>query len=233
MRGEAPREEPILSSVFRASSARSASSLGSSFAGIKRPGQYTNKERLDIVEDLDAWRETDEGRGRSVSEFVRSQRLPDCFNKKLSKGKYGWCFPATRSKLVQLVADGLRKICRSTKTKPKYPLVESLLIQEMKEKRTRGKKVSERWMRVRSKQLMKDKYPEAAKTWKGSHGYQRRLCKRAGFVPRRVTNHFRRQAGGDQKIPQDPSRARLQATQQWRRATPQMGEVEATQENVG
>jgi hypothetical protein len=64
-----------------------------------------------------------------------------------------------------------------------------LLIQERKAKRTRGKKVSERWMRVRSKQLTKEKYPEAAKTWKGSQGYQRRLCRRAGFVPRRVTNH--------------------------------------------
>jgi hypothetical protein len=155
----------------------------------KRPGQYTIKERLDIIEDLDAWRDTDEGRGRSVAEFVRAQVLPDCFNKKLSKGKYGWRFPSTRAKLVQLVADGLRKICRTRHSKPKFPLVESLLIQEMKAKRTRGKKVSERWMRVRSKQLMKEKYPEAAKTWKGSQGYQRRFCRRVGFVPRRVTNH--------------------------------------------
>ena len=94
----------------------------------KRPGQYTTNERLDIIEDLDAWRDTDEGRGRSVAEFVRAQVLPDCFNKKLSKGKYGWCFPSTRAKLVQLVADGLRKICRTRHSKPKFPLVESLLI---------------------------------------------------------------------------------------------------------
>ena len=61
----------------------------------KRPGQYTAKERLDIIEDLNAWRDTDEGRGRSVAE-IKYIAL--------------WCFPTTRPKLVQLVADGLRKI---------------------------------------------------------------------------------------------------------------------------
>ena len=57
------------------------------------------------------------------------------------------------------------------------------------------------------------------------------FCSKACHQP--PVLNFGGQAGGDQKIPQDPSCVGLKAAQQWCRLTPQMGEVEAAHENVG
>ena len=47
-------------------------------------------------------------------------------------------------------------------------------------------KVSARWIQVRSRSLMKEHYPDVK--WIGGQSYQRRACRRWGFVPRKVTN---------------------------------------------
>ena len=53
----------------------------------KRPGQYTTKERLDIIEDLDAWRDTDEGRGQSVAVRVRAMpKIARCLQQEVEQG---------------------------------------------------------------------------------------------------------------------------------------------------
>merc|ERR1719163_243669 len=123
-----------------------------------------------MIEDLEHWLEKNPT--KNVSQYVTEHKLPSCFNKKFSKGSGGWREETTRKKIEQFVTDGLKALCRPKRSKPKWPDVETTLIAEMKAKRKKGKKVSERWMRVRSKQLMKEKHPNVA--WLGSQGYQRR-----------------------------------------------------------
>ena len=45
---------------------------------------------------------------------------------------------------------------------PRFPRAESLLKAECFEKRRKGKKLSSRWLMIRSRQLMKQEYPSAA-----------------------------------------------------------------------
>ena len=71
-------------------------------------------------------------------------------------------------------------------SRPRYPEAEAELHREAKEKRAKGRKVSARWINVRSRFYMSKHYPGVK--WVGGQGYQRRACRRWGFVPRKVTN---------------------------------------------
>jgi len=102
--------------------------------------------------------------------------MPVTFNKNLSQGIGGWRHPKAKQKVHSLVSAGLKKMCRPGNSKPKYPKAEAVLKNEALEKRRKGKKVSARWIQIRSRQLMREHYPDVA--FKGGRGYQRRACKR-------------------------------------------------------
>ena len=71
-----------------------------------------------------------------------------------------------------------------------YPRMEEELTREWKARRAKSRKVSPRWMQIRSRHLMRKHYPEKVAAWKASRGWQRNYCKRMNppLVPRKVTN---------------------------------------------
>ena len=144
---------------------------------------YTFVDKLRFIEDYEEYHDTT---GKSVSEFVRLRSLKASFNKNLSDGKFGWRHPETRAKLVKAAAESLKKACKIVPSKPRYPKAEAELHSEAKQKCKKGRKVSGRWIQVRARQLMAKHYP--GQKFVGRRSYQRRACKRWGFVPRKTTN---------------------------------------------
>lgn len=151
--------------------------------GVSIRTQYSFRKRLAIIEDFEAFHDET---GKGVSAYVQENRLGVCFNKYLSTGKAGWRHPATRAKLVQAVSETLKKAIRINHGKPKWPLAEAELYREAKAKRAKGRKVSARWIQVRARHWMAKLYPGVP--FKGGQGYQRAMCRRWGFVPRRTTS---------------------------------------------
>lgn len=153
--------------------------------GATKRRSYSLSERLAYVESFE---NEHAATGKTVSQYVREHELPIvAFSKYLSVGIGGWRHPKARARLVQQVADNLKKTIKVTKSAPRWPKAEAELHREAKEKRAKGRKVSARWIQIRSRHWMKLHYP-AVTDFKGGRAYQRRACRRWGFVPRKTTN---------------------------------------------
>ena len=151
-----------------------------------RPGQYSAKQKLSYIEDYEHW--ADENQGGTVAEYVRHAGLPETFNKYLSKGTTGWRHPQAIQKYTTLVSLKLKQIVKAKRNFAKYPLAEAAVFKEVKERRTKGRMVSAKFLCVRMKQHMQEHYPEAAATFKASKGWRRAACRRWNFTKRKATS---------------------------------------------
>jgi len=85
-----------------------------------------------------------------------------------------------------------RKLLQAAQRRPRWPLAETELSRRFKERRGRGRRVSQRWIFATMKQLMKEMYPGA--TFAASRGWLRRCCERLGIAMRSKSNCKRRAA---------------------------------------
>ena len=77
----------------------------------------------------------------------------------------------------------------------RYPLAEAMLLEEYKQKRSKGAKVTKHWLRKKMKCALKEKYGEGvAKKFQGSKNWLYRFTKRNGISKRRRTNKKQKSA---------------------------------------
>lgn len=125
----------------------------------------------------------------SISQYIEAEKKGDTkWNKRLSNGAGGWREKKARANIMNLADGEYKDLCKPSQSKPKYPLMEKEVQREFRERRAKSRKVSARWLQVRSRYWMKKKYP-AVKNWKGSRGWRFRFCERMSppLVHRRVT----------------------------------------------
>ena len=102
----------------------------------------------------------------------------------------------------------------------RYPLAEAMLLEEYKQQRSKGAKVTKHWLRKKMKCALKEKYGEnVAKKFQGSKNWLYRFTKRNGISKRRRTN---KQKSSTEKtaIIQDFHQELRKAVQSKRRRSP-------------
>jgi hypothetical protein len=81
----------------------------------------------------------------------------------------------------------------------RWPAMEAELLVDIKKLRARGRHLSLRWLRVRSRQIYDVLYPEHAGTFMASRSWRRRFMKRSNLVRRKKTNSKRKPV--DERLP--------------------------------
>ena len=119
----------------------------------------------------------------SITEFAQNHNLSKKYNGYLSTCKTGWRHPSKRISMLHKAADeryrSMRNLVSPGKiNKSPYAPIEHELVKIMREHRSKGRKVSKHFIRIKAKKLMKDMMPDKADTFTGSNGWFHRFCKR-------------------------------------------------------
>ena len=119
----------------------------------------------------------------SVSAFVDKHHLSAKHKKCLSEGKDGWRYPSTREKILKAASDKKYKHLKhmtggKSFRKSPYQPMENDLHKLIIAHRAKGRKVSQNFIRISAKKLMKTVQPELADTFKASDGWFQRFLKR-------------------------------------------------------
>ena len=119
----------------------------------------------------------------SVSAFVDKHHLAVKCKKYLSEGKDGWRHPSTRDKILKAASDKkwmhLKQMTGGKLfRKSPYQPMENDLHKTIITHRAKGSKVSQNFMQISAKQLIKTAQLELADTFKASDGWFQRFLKR-------------------------------------------------------
>ena len=157
--------------------------------GKSRRAKYTNSEKADLIHKLEMYLQ--DNPGGTVPDFVSEEGLDDKFKIFLSRGKGQWRHPDNMDRIMMAAAsEDKKRLLRTGKVtlgKPKWPLMENALEQEIRRRRQRSARVSVNFIRTQAKQLMKQHYPEDS-TFSASQGWILRFRKRKKIKFRRRQN---------------------------------------------
>ena len=110
---------------------------------------------------------------------------------------------------------------RSCAKNTRYPLAESMLLEEYKQQRSKGLKVTKHWLRKKMKCALKEKYGEdVANKFQGSKNWLYRFTKRNGISKRRRTNKKQQTSIEKIVVIQEFHRELRKAVQSKRRRSP-------------
>ena len=107
----------------------------------------------------------------------------------LSESKSGWRYPGTKSKTQKNASEEKNRCLKSKKsskhTKSPHANVESILHDKIKQHRAKGRKVSENYIRITAKSIIKESFPEMEEQFKGSKGWFHRFLRRKNIKSRK------------------------------------------------
>jgi transposase-like protein len=148
--------------------------------GARRRKRYTYEDKAEALDGLAAGLDAEAvaaNLGVSPSNISRWKSNADEI--------YDAAGDACRKKLL---GDAGRKGGRTAR----WPAMEAELVSDIKKLRARGRNLSLRWLRVRSRQIYDALYPEHAGTFMASRSWRRRFIKRSNLVRRKKTNSKRK-----------------------------------------
>lgn len=97
--------------------------------------------------------------------------------------------PSKAGGIASLASREARRLSLHAGSHLKYHLAETKLLQQFKDARNKGERVSVRWLSVNMKKHVAELYgDEAARLFKASHGWLLRFTSRNSLSPRRATN---------------------------------------------
>ena len=134
----------------------------------------------------------------TVAQFCREHNLGRRFEKNLSKGKEGWRYPDTYNKIISNAADARYKDCKYVTNGLKYSkspfnVMEVELYKCVKEHRSKSRKVSKSFIKIKAKILLKELQPKKAATFCASDCWLQRFCKRKKIK-------FRKRKSGEKRV---------------------------------